>query len=249
MNDMKKIFLLIVTLSIIGVSCQEELEPGETNTAGFAGEWFYEFMLSDGSVYYELMDLFGYGLLGYPFLTYNSAANKANEVWFDDQDFLFPIKAKFTLAGTPEGFSSGLAVNELVLSYSIDPDDVPEADQVDGKKVVMEMNDGDYYLAKIIEGKIIKDGVIVRDDPQKPKADSIYVKFAFFGANFNYTVKRNIKVKYVTRVIPTTPETDSAVYDTSFVYMRDANFFEVLDPSDTLSIGGYRQTGFEVDYL
>jgi len=242
---MKKTYLLIIAMSIIGVACQEEFEVGNTNTAEFAGEWFYEVRTSDGEVYYDMAELFSYDMINSPLLTYNSSANKSNEVWVDDQDFFFPIKSKFAINGTPGGFTTGYAVNELVLA---DPD-VPEEDEEDGKKVVIEMNDGDYYLAKILEAKIIKDGAIVRDDPEKSIADSIYVKFAFFGGNFKYTVKRNIKVTYVTPVIPTTPPKDSATYDTTFVYTRDANFFEVLDPSDTMIISGYRQTGFEGDYL
>lgn len=236
---MKKIFLLIFALSIIGVSCQEEFEVGETNTAAFAGQWFYQLRLSDGSVYYDLdATMYGYEF-EQPFLTYNSAANKTNEVWFDDQDLMFPLKSKFTLVGTPESFSADLAVNERVLS-GFDPTDVPEEDQVDGKKVVIEMNDGDYYLAKILEGKIIKGAATVWLDIQKAKTDSIYVKYAFFGGNFNFTVKRNIKIDTVNNVV---------VRDTSFIYTRDTDFFDVLDPADTLIMSGHRWTGWEVDFL
>ncbi len=241
---MKKIFLLIITLSIIGVSCQDEFEPGETNAAPFAGTWYYQLRASDGSIYWDFDDVYP-DATGeeHPFLTYNSADNTSTEVWFDDQEWNGLLKAKFTIVGTPENFKAGIVVNEL---YAETPD-VISTDEVDGKQVIINAND-DYYLAEIVEGKILKGAATVWADLEKAKSDSIYVKFAFHGADFHYTVKRNIKIDSVTRVVPTVPPSDSAVWDTTFVYVRDALFFDVLDPIDTLIITGHRKTGWEYDF-
>ena len=228
---------------MLAASCEEEFEPGSTNTVEFAGQWLYELQASDGTVIYDIYDTYpNYGG-GDPFLTYNSSDNKANEVWFDDQGWNGLIRAKFSIEGTSESFKSGIVVNELILGTP----EVAEEDMVDGKQVVLN-SVGDYFLAEIVEAKIIPGAATVWADPQKSTTDSIYVKFAFHGADFHFTVKQNVKVSYVDRIIPTVPPSDSITYDTSYVYVRDADFFDVLAPEDTLIITGHRYTGWEVDF-
>ena len=239
---MKKILLLFITLSLIGTSCQEEFDAGETKTAGYAGEWFYQIKASDNeTVLLGFSDTYT-NLL--PLLIYNSAANKSNEVWIDDQLLWAWIKAKVVLQGDPTSFKSGIVVNEAM----IETPEVDEEDEIIGFQLEEELNDN-WYLVEILDGKIIKDAATVWPDKEKAKADSINIKMAFHGGNFHWTVQRNIRVDTVDRVIPTAPPTDSVAFDTSFVYVRDTNFFDILDPMDTIYITGHRQTGWEVDFL
>jgi len=239
---MKNILVLFICFVFILTACQDEFDPGGTKTAGYAGEWYYHITASDGETEYVSVDeIYAESL---PLLTYNSTANNANEIWIDDQAYWAWIKAKFTLTGTPENFkSTGIVVNEMMIETpEVDPED-----EVEGTQLVEDLNDN-WYLAELLDGRIMKDAATVWPDMQKAKADSIYLKFAFHGGRFHWTVKRNIKVDTVDRIVPTTPATDSAVFDTSFVYVRDTNFFEVLDPFDTIYITGHRQTGWEVDF-
>ena len=246
---MKKIILIIIAIGFIIAACQKEYESGATKASQFAGEWYYQLRFPDGTIKYDFDDTYPNTSDGIAFLTFNSAANKANEVWFDDREWNFPLKAKFTLTGQPSNFSADMAVNEYVLANSFDPNDVNDTDMVDGKEIVVTLNAGDdYSIAEIIEAKILLNAATVAADENKTRTDSIYAKFAFHGADFHYTVKRNIKTVLVPPVIPTIPVADSTTFDTTFVYIRDVDFFDVLDPSDTFIITGHRSTGWEIYY-
>ncbi len=97
---MKKVIILLSAL-ILGVatSCDifptETLEPGETATISMAGEWYVTCDLIDanGEVFYSGADFFGLDER-FLILTYNSAANRQNEIVVDDLENFWEFRVK-----------------------------------------------------------------------------------------------------------------------------------------------------------
>ena len=97
---MKKVIILLSAL-ILGVvtSCdifpRETLEPGETATIEMAGEWYVTCDLIDanGDVFYSGADFFGLEE-HFIILTYNTAANRPDEIVVDDLENFWEFRVK-----------------------------------------------------------------------------------------------------------------------------------------------------------
>ncbi len=69
-------------------SCQEKLEIGGTTTEKLAGEWWFAILDENGDV------MFDYEAIASRMSTYNSAQNIASEIWIDDFQDGWEVKAK-----------------------------------------------------------------------------------------------------------------------------------------------------------
>lgn len=218
MKRIIKYFVFSVFVLVL-FSCEQEYTVENTATAGFAGEWYYQLILSDGTVYWD------YWYEGPTFNTYNSADNTPNELWFDDNEEL-GVKALLQISGEPTSFTGTGGINLSVVS---EPDSIPVAAGVPLSVLV-----DDYAYVELLEGKILKNAARVWQDKEQAVADSIYLKFQFSSATFNYTSRQ------VDRL-----EEDGST-TTFYVWEKDANYYTVGEVLDTLIWAGHRQTGWEV---
>ena len=213
--------ILIVVFVLSMVSCEQEFTPDNTATVDFSGEWYYQLIEEDGTVYWD------YYYAGPPFYTYNSSENTADKLWFNDNDEIFGIKALMDISGNPEGFTGTGGVNE---PYVPSPDSV-----VTSGGIPLSILVDDYAYMELLEGKIIKDGAKVWQDKEKAVSDSIYMKFQFSSATFNFT----------SREIEVYDPADSTT-TTEYIWEKDANFYQVEEALDIWIVAGHRQTGWEV---
>lgn len=98
---MKKVLFAIVALAAVMLTSCEKDPIGGTATQDMAGQWYVNVqgLDTDGSVLYEDEDLFGIG--NFWLLTYNTADNKAGEMWISDVDgafWEFQVKVNCDLA-------------------------------------------------------------------------------------------------------------------------------------------------------
>ena len=218
---MNKIYLIILSIALVLFisSCQEVFDPGATEAESYAGDWYYGVYGGEGDLQYPIDALYSYES---PLLTYNTSSNTSNEIWVDDQDLYWGLKAKVTVTGDAMSFSSGEGIN---LSYVAEPE-APASGGVTIKDTI-----DDYAIFKIDEAKIMTGAATVWADREHAPADSIYMKFTFYPAVFTYVSK----------------EIDTESTGKKIILERTG--YEILpDWSDTYIIQGHRQTGWEVEF-
>ena len=223
MKTIYKGLIAIFLLAVLG-GCQEEFDPGSTEAVQFAGEWFYQVQLNDGTV------LSDYDYHGDPVLTYNTSDNLPDEIWIDDQD-TWPLymKAKAKVDGESSSFTgTGVSPNEIAIAYY----GIPEAPEADGVAVTDTM-DYDYAAIELLEGEILEDAAKVWQDKEQAPADSIRIRVVGHAAVFHYTSK----------AINFSNEDTTYTY---YILERDTDFLELLFPLDTIIYSGHKQTGWEV---
>lgn len=225
---MKNIFYVITIVAFVFgfSSCEDEYEVENTKAAVFAGDWFYEVFDADNNL--EL----SYDYQGSTFLSYNTAANLNNEVYFDDQGVYLSFKSRFELKGSADSFSSeGLALNEY--EYGI-PGSI---EVLKGEVVGDSVESIDYGLVELTKGKIILKGATVWQDKEHAKSDSIYAEFRFYTGEFSF-----VPVKDSTYL----NADDNLEYDV-YHYEPAIPHYIVDDASEEIYfIGGHRKTGWEV---
>ena len=173
MKNIRFLYIIAVTIVLGLISCEDDYDPEVTKAAEFAGEWFYQVQTEAGDVYMD------YDYHSSTLLTYNSAANLPNEVWFDDQGVFLYFKSKFKLTGTAANFeSSDLAINEYEFEM---PEEAPTSA---GETV--EVESVDYGVVRVTDGKILEGAATVWQDKEKAQTDSIYFKTEFYTATFNF---------------------------------------------------------------
>jgi len=156
--------IIILTLLVVGLAaCQEKYETELIPGNELAGEWFAE-TLTGGVV------VGGHERV----MTYTTAAADGNQIWFDDQGHIWPVKAKIDANAGGNSFA-GIGDNIEAPIYSYDTMDIIRDENVDPIDSV-EQNFVGYETITVVEGKIIPDGgrsktgVVV---------DSIYIKAIF----------------------------------------------------------------------
>ena len=82
---------------LLFASCEKEM-PGMTETVDLAGQWYVQVDYVDGEDVYE--DFYGIGRI--LMLTYNTSANKADEMIIDDLGNFWEFKVKVSLQMLPE---------------------------------------------------------------------------------------------------------------------------------------------------
>jgi len=93
-------------------SCQQKEQPGMTATEPLAGQWYCQCDVVVGEDVYED----GYGVGDFLLLTYNTAANKAEEMIIDDLGNFWEFKVKVTANQSALTFSAADTQN-LVAGY------------------------------------------------------------------------------------------------------------------------------------
>lgn len=90
----KAIYLLMLVVSMVFTSCEKD-EIGGTATEALSGEWYVRLDCVDasGNVVYSGEDFFGMEDR-FHLNTYNTAANKNNEIWVDDLGNFWPFQVK-----------------------------------------------------------------------------------------------------------------------------------------------------------
>lgn len=104
---MKKVLYLAALLfSVAFTSCEKE-EVGGTAAESLAGDWYVVAnVVENGEVIED-----PYGLGNFHILTYNTAANNANEIWIDDSGNFWNFKIKVSADANGLTFSASNAVN------------------------------------------------------------------------------------------------------------------------------------------
>ena len=203
----------IMFIALIISSCEEEFEPGATEAFDYSGDWYYQLQLEDGTV------LGDFDYHGDMLLTYNTADNTSNEVWFDDPGYLF-FKSKFQLNGSQESFSGATPALNL---YEIGlPSDFPKVDGAEHKDTIA------YGEVELLEGKILEDAAKVYADMQNAPSDSIYLKLQFNSVVYTYLIDMNVSGS-----------------DTTYTPIQQGDF-ESLEDFEIYVASGHRQTGWEV---
>jgi len=82
------VYVLIILAGAGLYSCQEEVEGGGTAAEKLAGEWWFALLDEDGNV------VFDYSAIGSRMSTYNTADNSSDEIWVDDFEHGWWVKAK-----------------------------------------------------------------------------------------------------------------------------------------------------------
>jgi hypothetical protein len=218
--------LVVISLAVSFTSCQDEYEVEMTEPAEFAGEWFYEVSDTEGNLYMGYSDSYHSST----FLTYNSAANLPDEVFFDDQGVFLYFKSKFTLEGDKSGFSSSdVAIN--LYEYSVpDPMQVVSGTSVGDSTINIP-----YGLVSITDGKIIEDAATVWQDKEKATADSIYFQANFFVADFTFNA-----------VADSTYEDEGISYDVYHFEPAENHYTYDEGAPESYVVSGHRKTGWEV---
>jgi len=149
---------LILTFGLALAACQEEYETELIPGSSLSGEWYTQTFV-DGSV-----------VLGHEKIsTYNTAAADGSEIWVDDLEHIWPVKAKIPASPGSNSFA-GMGDNIMAPIYSYDTADIAEP-----YDSITETFEG-YHTMDVLEGKIIADaghsktGVVT---------DSIYIKAVF----------------------------------------------------------------------
>ncbi len=148
----KFLYLLVVLFSVGALSSCEKDAPEVKYTATYpvSGEWWVTYKVETSPGVFE--DIYHTGYT--PLLTYNTAANKPDEIWVDDQGNFWNYKVKSGLNIGSRSFSVKEALNLALDS--------------EGKPYNIKVN--------ITDGKVIKDGGLSKT---KIKTDSIYFKAEF----------------------------------------------------------------------
>ena len=144
---MKRIVYLISMFAcLLFASCEKEM-PGMTETVDLAGQWYVQVDYVDGEDVYE--DYYGIGRI--LMLTYNTSANKADEMIIDDLGNFWEFKVKVGCDVEKRSFSADAAGN-LVAGY-------------------------EDLICKVSNGKVVVDGT---ETPSGQKADYIefYIEFS-----------------------------------------------------------------------
>jgi hypothetical protein len=148
--------ILIIGLAI--ASCQDEYENELIPGSELSGEWYVETSV-DGMV-----------VLGHEKIaTYNTSAADGSQIWVDDLEHIWPVKAKISASPSSNSFA-GMGDNIVAPIYSYDTADI--AEPYDSITSTFE----GYHTMEVLEGKVINDagrsksGVVT---------DSIYIKAVF----------------------------------------------------------------------
>ena len=214
--------LLIAVFSVSITSCEEDLEIFDSNTLDYSGTFYYE-------LYDDASELQWPYIHAQSMMLYNTSANVANEIWFENFDAgSLHIKSKFFLNGTSESFQSSsmnfadLPNNEAAIAApSTKPTGLGESVSVDRE-----------YIRNAIEaGNITVNGeTTVSGNP----VDGIYIKFKMLSGTVNFT----------SYSIPVAERADPEVEQFDWLY-ESATYDSTLDESWIFS--GHRKTGFAVD--
>ena len=127
MKIKKYLVATIAVCSLLMTSCQDEdFDAGGTAVMKMAGDWWVTMeLIYEGE---NLGDYYGIG--HFQMYTYNTAANKATEMWLEDGGHFWDYKLKVDVQYENRTFSTNGFVDNIAYD---DPDYDPQAKIIDGK--------------------------------------------------------------------------------------------------------------------
>lgn len=193
---MKKLIYITLMAAAFLTSCdmKEDYVVDKSAAVDYAGDWYYGIYNSDmSSQYTSYADLHGEDRM----ITFNTAANLANEIWIDDKDVFLGIKFKSVFTGDTKSFKSTAMPNQYYSSAVVQPKAASALN-------VTETKDQSYKEVEVLEGKILEGaGKSKTGNP----ADSIYLKLKIYLDRFTF-------------------KSELDKYDTTFTYKYDTTSFE-----------------------
>ena len=166
----KYLFLIAAALTMGFTSCDSDPSDSSTNAGGtkvekLAGAWVVDVFTCDEQGDVANIDNWNWedqGAFGSDLMTYNSAANKGNEMWVDDQG-----ESNF---GGVNDYSHKVKVNVKGMTFSVN-----EGENEYGSPVT------------IVGGKVLKNAATVeKDRGQSIKTDSIVYYVKVDGTEYGY---------------------------------------------------------------
>ena len=166
----KIIFIYIVSVLIISCDMKEPYEQIDSAAVDYAGQWYFQVKSADMATDYKIYD-------ASTLLTYNTAADVANEIWIDDEGkSLLNLKFRSNFSGDANSFSSGMSDNSNYLATPM-PLNLPDTAGLTTQVV-------QYRQCEVIEGKILLDAATTKTGN---KADSIYLSVRMVENTANFT--------------------------------------------------------------
>lgn len=219
MKKISTIFGILLVCLATFTSCEQDPDNWDSAVIDYSGRYVVRLFDETGTTQYTDYD-------GSEIQIYNTAANRANEVWIDDHNALIPIKSKFFLSGTPAGFKStdasydGLTFSEYIGGVSGAPSKAGEVKQVES-----------VYKAALLEGKITPQSFTTKGGNV---TDGIWMKMQLY---YGVTTFESYELPAESWGDPNTPE---------FAW-RQVSMERYSDDDEVIIIEGYRYTGFNED--
>lgn len=218
MKKISTIFGVLLACLATFTSCEQD--PDNWDSAiDYSGRYVVRLFDETGNTQYTDYD-------GSEIHIYNTAANKANEVWIDDYNSLIPIKSKFFLDGTPADFKSidtsyeDLTYSEYIGSVSGAPSEAGQVKEVES-----------VYKAVLLEGKITPKSFKTKGGNV---TDGILMKMQLY---YGVTTFESYELPADSWADPNTPE---------FAW-KQVSMERYSDDDEVITIEGYRYTGFDED--
>ena len=222
---MKKYSIIILSLlSLVLSSCFEEIDNWDSAVLDYSGRYVVKLLDTDGNI---LTDFDGTEIH-----LYSTSANKADEMWIDDFQSLFPMKSKIFFTGTTSDFKS-VSTNYDDLPVNLYSQDFPKnAPTAEGQTYVTKDHDDIRYLkVALLEGKITKNGFTTKGGNV---TDAIRLKVKLYSGSLTFTSYKKPEAEWAN---PTTPEYAWEFKEMEYIPEYDEEYI----------IEGYLYTGFDED--
>ena len=224
----KTLYILSIVSCVIFTSCDKEPEIWNSETFDYSGRFVYALYDENGET--ESLSLEDVqGGYGAEIQIYNTSANVANEVWINNvsgSGYGLAFKAKLSLTGNPESFTSPEEVNTQSEFDNL-PNTAPTA-------LGQTASGFEWYARiKVLEGKILpKAGTSIGGNT----VDSIYLKITFLSDDVTFVSVAKPEALWA---VPGTPE---------YEWQRDpAQSIYDSSSDETYVFKGYRYSGYPED--
>lgn len=219
MKKISTIFGILLACLATFTSCEQEPDNWDSAVLDYSGRYVIRVFDETGETQYTDYD-------GTEIHIYNTAANKANEVWIDDYNAVLGVKSKFFLNGTPDSFKSidatydDLTYSEYISGVSGTPTKAGLTDQ-----------EISVYKAILLEGKITPNSFTTKGGNT---TDGIFMKMQLY---YGVTSFESYELPAESWADPNTPE---------FAW-KQVGMERYPDYDEVVTIEGYRYTGFNED--
>jgi len=237
---MKKTILylgIVAYLAIAATSCNEKLDNWYSATRSYDGRFVVAATCQEHPSKNAIIEK------GNEIYLYNTAANVANEIWLEDVTSKFPLKSKFKLNGTPDGFSGAETADniksnsfiynstsgEYILFDKSNKADFPVATAVGQIATGYQ----EYIRATLVEGKILPKAATT---PGGNVSDSVYIKLTLITDN----------VKFISSLVPESDWAKPGVPEYAWTQQAGSNSVDA-SKDEHWTLAGYRYTGYPED--
>jgi hypothetical protein len=139
---MKIAYIGLVVVFFNACDIKKEYDSINSKTVNFAGDWYYqELSANTGVVNIDYQK--------YRLITYNTSANKSNEIWIDDQNRKINMKFKAVINGQLDSFAADYSPNVYYDTTVFYPEQSKVVGAIDSALQL-------YEGFELLSGKIIK---------------------------------------------------------------------------------------------